>query len=87
MHALDAEMIFLVDHQADLLAAVDGHAAGALAFGMFAADQLPLDQKLPVDAFQLADVDILQLAGDLDLQNRGRAAAARFRCGPDRWRG
>ena len=51
VHHLDPQMVFLVDHQADLLVAVDGHAAGALAFGVLAADQLPLDEELAVDAF------------------------------------
>ena len=63
MHALDAQVIFFVDHQADLLVRIDHHAAGALRFGMFAADELPFDQKLPIDAVQIADVDVRQLAG------------------------
>ena len=29
LHDLDPQMILFVDHQADLLLAVDGHAAGA----------------------------------------------------------
>ena len=69
VHHLDAQMVLLVDHQADLLVAVDGHAAGALAFGMFAADQLPLDEELAVDALQLVDVDVLELARLLHLQH------------------
>ncbi len=56
VHDLDPQVIFLVDHQADLFAAVDGHAAGSLAFGVFAADQLPLDQELPVDDLEFVDV-------------------------------
>ena len=42
-------------------------AAGALGLGMFAADELPLDQELPVDRFERADVDVDQLAGELAL--------------------
>ena len=64
MH-LDPQVIFFVDHHADLLARIDGHAAGPLALGVFAADELPLDEELAVDAFQLADVDVDQLAGEL----------------------
>ena len=45
-------MVLFVDHQADLLAAVDGHAAGAFALGVLAADELPLDQELAVDALR-----------------------------------
>ena len=63
VHALDAQMIFLVDHQTDLLVRIDDHAAGPLGFGMFPADKLPLDEKLPIDAVQIADVHIRQLAG------------------------
>ena len=59
VHALDPQMVLLVDHQADLLLRIDQHAAGALAFGVLAADELPLDQELPVDAVQLADVDVV----------------------------
>ena len=53
LHDLHAEVVFLVDHQAELLAAVDGHGAGALALGVLAADEVPLDEQLPIDAFQL----------------------------------
>ena len=38
VHHLDPQMIFLIDHQADLLVTVDGHAAGPFAIGVFAAD-------------------------------------------------
>ena len=50
LHHLDPQVVLLVDHQAELLAAVDGHGAGALALGMFAADEVPLDEELAVDA-------------------------------------
>ena len=43
--------------------AVDGHGAGALALGVLAADELPLDEELAVDALQVVDVDVEQLAG------------------------
>ena len=62
VHHLDPQMIFLVDHQADLFVAVDRDAAGSLAFGVLAADQLALDQKLTVDDLQLVDVEVLQFA-------------------------
>ena len=54
LHHLDAEVVLLVDHQAELFGAVDGHGAGALAFGVLAADQVPLDEKLAVDLLQFA---------------------------------
>ena len=71
---LDPQVILFVDHHADLLARIDDDAAGALGVGMLAADELPLDEELPVDGFQRADVDVDQLAGELALL---RAA---FRC-------
>ncbi len=43
------------------------HGAGALGLGVLAADELPLDEELPIDRFQLADVDVDQLAGELAL--------------------
>ena len=60
----------------NLLAGIDGHAAGTLGLGVFAADQLPLDQELPIDLFQRADVDVNQLAGELaGAVQRGDAVA------------
>ena len=43
--------------------AVDGHGAGALALGVLAADQVPLDEELAIDPCQLVDVEVEQLAG------------------------
>ena len=64
---LDPQMILFVDHHAHLLALVDDHGPGAFGIGMLAADELPLDQELPIDGFQRADVDVDQLAGELAL--------------------
>ena len=60
VHALDAQVVFLVDHQADLLHHIDRNAAGALRLGMLAADELPLHQKLAVDLLQVPHVDVLK---------------------------
>ena len=87
VHHLDPQVVFLVDHQADLLAAVDGHAAGPFALGVLAADQLPLDQELAVDALELVDVDVLQLARLLDLQDAVAQEWPRSRCGRPGWPG
>ena len=68
---------------------VDGHGPGALRFGVFAADQLPLDEELAVDAFQLVDVDVEQvrptrrpaaiaLVQDASRSARGPASVARL---------
>ena len=62
VHALDAEVILLVDHQAHLFEPVDGDAPCALGIGMLAADQLPLDEEAPVDFLKVADVDVIELA-------------------------
>ena len=44
--------------------------AGALGFGMFAANQLALDEKLAIDAVEIADVHIEQFArGFLDARH------------------
>ena len=61
VHALDPQVVLLVDHQADLLAAIDRHAPRALGLGELAADELPLDEELAVDFLQPADVDVLEL--------------------------
>ena len=54
LHHLDPQVVLLVDHQAELFAAVDGHGPGALALGVLAADQVPLDEELAIDLFQLS---------------------------------
>ena len=61
---LDAEVILFVDHQADLFELVDRHAAGPMGVGVFTADELPFDEKLPVDLLESTHIDRLQpLAG------------------------
>ena len=81
-------MIFLVDHQADLLARIDDHAAGALRFGVFAADELPLDQKLPIEPVQIADVDIRATRRTIrEFSARGRGECVRSRRDLDPWPG
>ena len=69
LHHLDPQVVLLVDHQAELLAAVDGHGAGALALGVLAADQVPLDEKLTIDLFQPRQVDVQQLVLGDDLED------------------
>ena len=59
VHALNAQMIFFVDHQANLLARIDHHAPRALRVGMFAANELPLHEELPINLVQAAHVHIL----------------------------
>ena len=61
VHALDSEMVFLVDHQADLLEPVDRDAPRSLGLGMLPADELPLDEELPVDLLELSDVDVFEV--------------------------
>ena len=67
---LDAQVVLLVDHQADLLLGIDGHATGALAVGVLAADELPLDEELAVDRLQPLDVEIEEVVGAVDAENR-----------------
>ena len=61
LHDLDPQVVFLVDHEAEFLGLVDGHGPAALAFGVLAADEVPLDQQLAIDAFQFIDGDIEQI--------------------------
>ena len=50
---LQAQVVLLVDHDADRLAGVEGDAAGAVQdVGQFAADELALDQELAVEGEQ-----------------------------------
>ena len=46
---LDAQVVFLVDHDGDGLVLPDGHAARAFGGGVLLADQVPLDEQLAVD--------------------------------------
>ena len=48
-HELDAEMVFLVDHDGDVFQRAQGDAARAVAGGQLAGDDLALDQELPVE--------------------------------------
>src|SRR5580692_10644952 len=61
---LDAEVVLLVNHQADVLFISDADPTGAVRLGMFAADQLPLDEKLPVESLEAGDVDVAELGAD-----------------------
>ena len=45
----------------NLLVLVDGRRPAALPFGQFAADEVPLDEQLAVDAFELVDGDVEQV--------------------------
>ena len=65
LHDLDPQMVFLVDHEAEFLGLVDGHGPAALAFGVLAADEVPLDQQLAIDAFEFIDGDIEQIGRNL----------------------
>ena len=49
-HDLDAQMIFFVDHQTDALGVIDCHGASSVGIGVFATDQLTLDQELAIEA-------------------------------------
>jgi hypothetical protein len=60
VHALDAEMILLIDHQTDLLTLVDGDSAGSFRLSMLSTDQLPLDEKLPINFIQFFDIDVVE---------------------------
>ena len=51
-------MVFLVDHHADGFAVGNTNAAGPLAFRQFPRNELPLDQKLPVERFELSDIEV-----------------------------
>ncbi len=64
LHDLDPQVVFLVDHQAELLVPVDGHGPAALAFGVLAADQVPLDEELAIDLLQFVDGDVEQVGRD-----------------------
>ena len=52
VHDLDAQMIFFVHHQTELLVGIDGHAARPLPFREFTADELSFNQELPIDGWQ-----------------------------------
>ena len=56
----------------DFLASVEADAAGAVGFGMFAADELPLDQKLTVEILQMRDVDVAEAPSIRNWSSRER---------------
>jgi hypothetical protein len=54
---LNPQMILLIDHQTQLLMSIDGDASRPGSLGMFAADELPLNQKLSIEFAQPANVN------------------------------
>ena len=60
-HDLDAEVVFLVDHDGDVFQRADGDAARAVAGGQLAGDELALDQELAVEVGQAVDVEVREL--------------------------
>ena len=55
---LQPQVVLLVDHHADRLLVVEGDAAGSVEHGgEFPADELPLEEKLPVERGQAGDVE------------------------------
>ena len=61
VHHLDAQVVFLVDHDGDVLLRADGDAAGAVAAGELAGDELALDQELAVECVHGVDVEERQI--------------------------
>ena len=59
-----------------LLSWIDHHSTCAIRLGMFAADQLPLDEELPIDGLERAHIDVNQLAFELPRLVQGLDAAA-----------
>jgi len=51
-------MIFFVDHQAELFAAIDCHATGTFSVGMFARDELAFDKELAIDRVEIFDIEV-----------------------------
>ena len=67
-HDLDAKMILFVDHDADRLAGVEGHAARPFeGVGEFAADELPLDEEEPVERHEAHDAEVFEPRRDVRL--------------------
>lgn len=65
---LDADVVFFIDHQADVFGLIEADAARAFAFGEFAADELAFDEELTVDPFEGGDVDEGELRASLRSQ-------------------
>ena len=66
-HHLEAEVVFLVDHQADGFLGSEGDAARPLGGGQLAADELPFHQQLPVQRRQPHDVEVAEHRIELQL--------------------
>ncbi len=66
-HHLQAQVIFLVDHQADGFLRHDGDAARPIGGGQFAADELAFDEELAIERRQIRQVDVAQARVDVEL--------------------
>ena len=55
---LDAQVVFLVDHDRDGFVLADRDASRAFGGRVRLADQMPLDQQLPIDFRRLLEIDV-----------------------------
>src|SRR5262245_25731162 len=66
---LDAQVVFLVDHDRKCFAFTNGNAARALRGGVLLADQVPLDQELAVHLRGGFEIDIKSFGGKLGVKD------------------
>ena len=84
-------MVFLVDHDRDRFVLADRHAARAFGGGVGLADQMALDQQMPIHLRGLIEIDIERLRRDVRIEDhiadlvfqRGAAARASTWTGND----
>ena len=69
-HDLNPQMILLVDHQAERLLRIDIDAPRPVGLRQLAADELPLDEQLPIDGGQLGHFDLQQVVPVGDCNDR-----------------
>ena len=63
---LDAEMVFLVDHQADVFFAAESDTAGTGTISVFTADELAFDEELTIEIFEGIDIDVTEAGSDFE---------------------
>jgi hypothetical protein len=61
-HDLNSKMVFLVDHQTKLLLSVNRNRASAIGIRVLPADQLTLDQKLPIKRLKRGNINECQIS-------------------------
>src|SRR5690606_33994750 len=79
---LHSQVVLLIDHQADGFARADADSPGSMRLSMLPADELALDEKLPVKRFEVFEIEIEQVVAERDFADGLAEQVFDFRATP-----